>query len=234
MLVPPVENGKMPHEPLNATHGFYLPTDTPYGNLTLKLFKIIQRLDHVNLRIQKLNGWFERRGQPYAAGMLMEYLYAAEDAYLGDEIIFWLKRTVDELIALVYLKNYWVEHGRGYPQKLKISYIGALLNRKDPVAGRMRPAFSKHFDFFNKLNSLANAHKHSFVGTDLSITSAAEPHIFALEMYLNDSRKPVELHAVPVRAVVKSFNEFYRDALQSLRAWSAASLQAEPFSVMVK
>jgi hypothetical protein len=44
--VPQINNGKRPEEPLLAhVHLLPLPSDTPYGNLTLRSMKIVMRID---------------------------------------------------------------------------------------------------------------------------------------------------------------------------------------------
>jgi len=42
-----IVNGKKPGEPYNEVLSFWLPPDSPYGNLQLKYMKIILRLDEV-------------------------------------------------------------------------------------------------------------------------------------------------------------------------------------------
>ncbi len=43
-----IDNGKSPDEPYNASLGFWLPPDTPYGNFGLKLMKLCDRIDKAN------------------------------------------------------------------------------------------------------------------------------------------------------------------------------------------
>jgi hypothetical protein len=49
--VPKIRNGKATQDLYNAALGFWLPPDTPYGNLQLKNMKIVLRLDEANRRI---------------------------------------------------------------------------------------------------------------------------------------------------------------------------------------
>ena len=46
-----VKNGKDPDDLYNASLGFWLPPNTPYGNLQLKYMKIICRIDEANRKI---------------------------------------------------------------------------------------------------------------------------------------------------------------------------------------
>jgi len=46
-----IENGKKPEKLHNASLGYWLPPNSPYGNFQLKFRKIIQRLDEANRKI---------------------------------------------------------------------------------------------------------------------------------------------------------------------------------------
>ena len=64
MDIPQIANGKSPDEPYNACLGFWLPPDSPYGNLTLKLMKLCERLDEANRRLRdSWTFWGMSRGE---------------------------------------------------------------------------------------------------------------------------------------------------------------------------
>src|SRR5438094_578903 len=93
-----IDNGKTPDEPYNARLGFWLPPDSPYGNLTLKLMKLCERLDEANRRLQESwTFWRMARIEGIVpANAFQRHFYAIEQA------IYLIRRATDEIIALIW------------------------------------------------------------------------------------------------------------------------------------
>lgn len=216
MTIPLIENGKKPNEHLNVRLGLGLPADTPYGNLSLKFLKILIRLDHANIRIEELNNWFEKRKQMTEAEEFMSATTFSESLHIAEEIIFNIRRVTDELIGLIYLKGFYVQNNV-YPQKLKIDSIGTYLSEQKTIPLEV---LGDHLNFLEVLNTISNAHKHSFLNSDYNLTGREEPFVFALALKNNDLKNLPDFQAVPVRNLVEDFNLFYKKVTEALRGWS--------------
>lgn len=211
-MVPNIDSGKTPKELLNVKHLLPLPASTSFGNLELKWMKIIQRLDHINDRIENLNSLHQKKLNSIANDLPDQGLM--DELLVGDEIVFWLKRTTDELLALIYLKEKF-NSPRDFPTKIEIDCIGRFLEWKEDLCGIKE----KHSDFLKELNEMANAHKHSFINSDHNFLGNAEPHVFALTLNQNDLNKKSQFYAVPVRKIVNKFNLFFETARDVLKSW---------------
>lgn len=203
--VPQVEIGKSPEEPLHVKHMLPLPADTPFGNLSLKYTRIVERLDHVNLSVQKAFASFDAAKARAFFGGLMDH------ALLAEEVIYWVRKTADELIGLLNVLAHRESTG-SYPSRVDPDSIGALLASK-----HVPPALTAHLGFLTTLNEVANAYKHSFVNSDLSLIGRDEPFVFALALKWNNLANPTQFHAVPLRDVVVQFNAFFFSVVDELR-----------------
>lgn len=122
MPAPQIETGKSPEEHLNIRHMLPLPADTPFfGNLSLKHTLIIQRLDHVNLMLRTVYESHERALADSFSGALLQHTLVAE------QVIYWLRKTADELIGLYQVLTLREETGR-YPDRVSPDSIGRLLH----------------------------------------------------------------------------------------------------------
>jgi hypothetical protein len=203
--VPQIEIGKSPGEPLNVEHMLPLPADTPFGNLSLKYTRIVERLDHVNLSVQKAFASFDAARARDLFGGLTEH------ALLAEEVIYWLRKTADELIGLLIVLAQRESTG-SYPSRVDPDSIGALLASKHVPA-----ALTAHIGFLTTLNEVANAYKHSFVNSDLSLIGREEPIVFALALKWNNLANPTEFHAVPLREIIVQFNALFLSVVDELR-----------------
>lgn len=210
--VPFINCGKQPGECMHVMHLLPLPSSTAYGNLTLKWWKIVQRLEHVNVRIKELNLRHRLKYEAIAGNHLYQGLM--DELMTADEVVFWLRRTVDELISLNYLKETFLASGK-MPSKIKIDCISNLLDQDKMLCALKE----RHSDFLTELNEVSNAHKHSFINSDINYVGSEESHVFAVALERNDLKNKPKFYAVPVRKIVESFNLFYEDAKSNLSSW---------------
>ena len=194
---------------INAAQGFWLPSDTPFGNLQLKLFKVIERLGHANQRIaESAEGWntFVEATQPASGNPGAHHYYAAEES------VFMIRRAADELVSLVSLLQQRLATG-DYPTKLAFdSVAGAIRSNHD--------LFRSHMALLTTLNEVANAHKHSFLQSDASIVGRDEPCVIALGLKSNNLDYEAALYVVPLDHLTRSFNAFLIDCLNHLQKLS--------------
>lgn len=199
---------------------FWLPPDTPFGNLTKKIFSIGQRLAHANVRLHECYTCWQNAmtstlksnvGQNetdarlfYHSDNLVQYNYAGEEAVTA------IRRCADELVTLIWYLTQHIETGQ-FPQKLKVDMISSFFRESQSLFN------NKHNSFLDELNQLSNAHKHSFAQSDTTIIGTEEPCVYLLSHPHNDIKKDCEFDVVPVRRLVNEFNEFQADCFKRLR-----------------
>ena len=94
--VPQIRTGKRVGEHLHVAHLLPLPADTPFGNLAGKYIDIVLRLDHVNVLVARVFSSYES-AKAQNDGRIREH------ALLAEELVYWLRKTADELIALIHV-----------------------------------------------------------------------------------------------------------------------------------
>lgn len=205
MSVPQIQIGKVPSEPLNVSHMLPLPADTPFGNLALKYLRIIDRLDRINVMVQRAYESHEKVCLQGIDGDLYEH------TFLSEQIIYCMRKTVDELIGLYYVLDKREATGQ-YPNRVAPDSIGRLLSQKD-----VTPLFGTHEDFLRTLNDISNAYKHSFVNSDLGLIGRDEPGVYALGLKQNNLVNDTSFYTVPLSEVVLKFSNFFVDVVEELR-----------------
>ena len=206
-------NGKEPDEPYNAVLGFWLPPDSPYGNLQLKYMKIILRLDEANRKIaDSLHFWGAcQGGGMLPIGAFERHIFSNEGA------VYMLRRAADELVSLVWLLSKY-EADNKYPRSIKIDCLGAVISQGE---SNRHEAYAEHVELMKVLNDIANAFKHSFVNSDQTMVGAREPRIHALGLEYNKLSSGPRLYDVSISELTGKFNAFYQSCVSWLSAYSA-------------
>jgi hypothetical protein len=160
MDAPQINAGKKPQQSLNISQLLPLPSNTPFGNLFLKYLKIASRIDRINLLIQDIFLNFFSLAHQSEGG--------SEDFFrhqvIAEEVIYWLRKTADELISMQYILHVQEQTGQ-FPNKIEVDCVG-LLNHKN--AQDFKQNFLVHLKFLDTLNEVSNAYKHSFINSELS------------------------------------------------------------------
>ena len=202
--VPQIRTGKRVGEHLHVAHLLPLPADPPFGNLAGKYIDIVVRLDHVNVLVARVFSSYES-AKAQNDGRIREH------ALLAEELVYWLRKTADELIALIHVLAVRQSTG-AYPTRVETDCIGRLLGDKNPPAWVV-----PHLEFLRLLNDISNAYKHSFVNSELMLVGRDEPGVYALELKWNDLANQTGLYNIRVREVVMRFDAFFQSALEELR-----------------
>ena len=211
-----IDNGKSPDEPYNARLGFWLPPDSPYGNFTLKLMKLCERIDEANRRLTESHDFWE---QARVEGIIPNNALQRH-SYANEQAIYLLRRSADEMISLIWCLSEWQTKGN-CPEKIKIDSIGALLALSPEQY--LRPC-SQHIRMLTELNGIANAFKHSFVNSDVNVTGRDEPCVYALSLDRNKLASGIQFHSVSLVWLAKAFTDFYKDGMDWLRAFSEQNI----------
>jgi hypothetical protein len=70
------------------------------------------------------------------------------------------------------------------------------------------------------LNEIANAFKHSFVQSDITVIGRDEPCVQALSLDYNKLASNAKFHSVSLAWLVNEFSAFYKEGMDWLRAFS--------------
>jgi hypothetical protein len=216
LAVPQIQNGKEPDAALNARLGFWLPPDSPYGNLQLKLMKTVLRADDANRRIRSAyHHWanvFSLLGAPQA---FAQHYLDLEGA------VYSMRRIADEFISMHYVLSSLERDGR-FPNEVEIDSIGRLLHAPAYIGAA---PYKGHTEVLSLLNDVNNAHKHSFANSDLNMIGGQEPVVYALGLKQNKlSASGPRFVSIGVKALVERYNPYYADAMNWLQLWSTRNL----------
>ena len=207
-----IEIGKMPEEPFNAALGFWLPPSTPYGNFTLKLFRIFERLDEANRRLQESSRfWSLAVAENIHVNAFQRHSLATEEA------IYMMRRAADEIISLIWCLSE-CEKSKEYPDRITIDCIGSALSQDSKERHEI---FTNHEGILVKLNDISNAHKHSFIQSDINLIGRDEPVVYALALTRNRLDRQAQFHSVSLSSIATAYTEFFRESLEWMRGYSA-------------
>lgn len=212
-----IMNGKKPDEPYDARLCFWLPPDSPYGNFQLKQMKLIERLDEANRRLlDSYHFWRTASTQ----GLVPINAYERH-VYANEQAIYMIRRAVDELISMICCLNEFEKH-HAYPTQIKPDCIGGLLKMVDSqkLNDQLLDVFQPHREILQALNEIANAFKHSFINSDITLVGRDEPCVHALALQYNKLESGAKFHNVAMRQIVIGFNAFYKDTMQWLKEFS--------------
>lgn len=214
ITVPQIDNGKRPLDPVNIAHVPKLPSDSPYGNLLLKGMNIIRRLDRVNLEIDRVFASYvhpKNVQTPNAPQDILEHQFYAE------QVVYWLRKTADELVALAYVTSEWKTNGK-WPVAIEVDSIAGL---KHSPPNEVKELFAPFASYLFTLNEVANAFKHSFINTDMTVVGAEYPVVFALALDRNKLSKQPRFYSVSFADIVQMFSKLYKSTMQTIQAWAA-------------
>ena len=202
---PILEIGKAPDVAWNVAHFLPLPANSRFGNLALKYFKVLQRLDHANHAVLRV---YAQHGALQADPMSP---CIASHLFLQEEIVYWLRQGADELISLVSVLDEWQSNG-ACPESVDIDCIGAL------IAGGRTSRYAQSLEFLDTLNNVSNAYKHSFINAQVTLVGAEEPVVHALGLKRNRLSNDPSFYQVTLASLIAGFNLFFASVTQELKA----------------
>jgi hypothetical protein len=216
MQIPSIKSVLASDRYLNGDDLLNLYTDTPFGNMTLKWFDIVQRLSHINDTIAKLYQNFyelkEERDNPSRKSFIIDSKKSAGERHFSEEIIYWLRKTTDELIGLLYI-SYYKRKYKEYPQKLKVSSIGDFLK----TTTSFDEVLNSNRQFLKTLNEISNAFKHSFINHETaSLRGTNEPVAFALKLDYNNLANKHQFYTVSLASIIENFDALISKIKQKL------------------
>jgi hypothetical protein len=218
--VPQIDNGKQPLQPINIVHIPQLPSDTPYGNLLLKGMNIVRRLDRVNLEVARVFASYVHPNNEQSSNSSQDIL---EHQFYAEQVVYWLRKTVDELISLAYAISEWKRNGE-WPNAIKVDSIAGL-SRNAPQ--EVKDLFAPYERYLFTLNEVANAFKHSFINTDMTVVGAEYPVVFALALDRNRLSNKPKFYSVNFSEIVQEFSKLYRPTMKTIQTWATRAASAK-------
>ena len=196
----------------NVSDFLTLPDNTPYGNLNLTYSQIVIRLECLNELIKNLYEDFNRhREQVKARGGWSHLHEGFKHKFYIEQVLYWLRKTADEFISIIYILDQYKQTGN-YPNEIKISSIGKLLNSKEDIT----KLFVKHRKLLVLLNDISNAHKHTLINAQVhNHVGKDEPVVFALSAFNKSTTTPT-FHSVGLRAMLEAYDNFLIDIKEIL------------------
>jgi hypothetical protein len=174
----------------------------PYANLLSKYVDIIKRIDNINIKIKSAYESYQKNitdKPPFQLANLNEHCFIIE------EIIYWLRKTADELIAIMYVCKYF-EKNQTHPNKIKFEKIDDLLKNQN---SELSIIFVSYLRSLENLNSISNAYKHSFVNSQLNIIGEFEPIVPALSLLYNNTTNPIKFYSIELAKIINDFSDFF-------------------------
>jgi hypothetical protein len=196
--VPQINIGSTGRATIHISQVVALPSNTPWGNLLLKSLKIVSRLEYVNQKLALIYRRFEEQKNPQGFSIDLCVLES-------EEVIYWIRKSVDEIIQLLYV-GYYLKQTGSYPKEIKIDSIGGLLEQKDTG---FYDLFADEYAKLGQLNDVSNAYKHSFVNSNSNLTGRDEPVVFSLSVVRNNLRNPAQFNAIALSDFINHFDQLY-------------------------
>ncbi|OGP51025.1 MAG: hypothetical protein A2Y79_00300 [Deltaproteobacteria bacterium RBG_13_43_22] len=212
--VPQIDNGKRPEDFINIVNLPHFPSNTPFGNLLLKGMNIVRRIDKVNLEIRRVFGSYvhpsnQDINNPNPHQDVLEHQFYAE------QVVYWLRKTADEIVALAYVINQHRNTG-SWPESVQVDSISGL---KNSHSEELRLLFKPHEGFLSTLNEIANAFKHSFINTDMTLIGSEYPVVFALGLKYNKLSNQPKFYTVSFAEMITAFSAFYKQSMAGIQGW---------------
>jgi hypothetical protein len=200
---PIIEALKPYKEHFNVAHFLNLPTDSDFGNLTVSWMDIVTRFECINDSIVQIYQDFDNLYTNKKSSMIfLDQAY--KQKLLIEQIFYWLRKSADEIISILYLLDYFKTHKK-YPKKINTSSIGDVLKSEGPI----KKALSKHVDHLQILNEISNAYKHSFLNSQINDRRGSEyPVVFSCNLHHNDLKNKPEFHIHDLRKILNAYNMF--------------------------
>ncbi|SDW15826.1 hypothetical protein [Flavobacterium degerlachei] len=192
----------------NKSQFISLPTNTNFGNLNIIWMQIVVRTESCNSEIINIyDDFYNSKKELVLNGTVDVSLEIGYKEIMKiEQLFYWLRKTSDELISLIFILSYFKENTR-YPLKIKVSSIGEFLNKEKCFDG----GFDKFKSILLTLNEISNGYKHSFINSQLnSYSGSVHPVVFAYLMKYNDSKNSAEFRSIDLKVFLKEYDDFLK------------------------
>ncbi|MFD2034495.1 hypothetical protein ACFSKL_06815 [Belliella marina] len=187
--------------------------DSKFSNFNLKWFEIIQRIDNVNILIHDLYKDFNLINTELSKDAIENaYLKTPlfyKQKFLTEQIIYWIRKTLDEIIAMIYVLEY-LKIKKEYPTHIKIESIGHLIGSKEFLINIK----TNHLDFLKIINNISNTYKHSFFNSEIhNYIGELDPLVFSYGFKNNNLEKEMMFTTYKLEEIIIALNKLLGDLI---------------------
>ncbi|RKS02873.1 hypothetical protein [Flavobacterium sp. 102] len=191
--------------------------NTEFSNLTLKWVEIIQRIDNVNLLIKELFHDFDLINTKMSDNVIEDSVLKTplfyRQKFLTEQIFYWIRKTLDEMIAMIYVLEYLKKTNK-YPTNIKIESIGHLIGSKEFIVDIK----DKHLNILKIINNISNTFKHSFLNSEIhNHLGELDPLVFSYGFKNNDMEKEMVFTAYKIEDVIVELNKLITDLISHIK-----------------
>lgn len=192
--------------------------DTQYSNFNLKWIEIVQRVDCVNDLINNLFRDFIILNVNIDDDPIMDAAKKTsifyKQKFLTEQIFYWIRKTIDEIISLMYVLKYLKENNDEYPNKIRIDCIGAFINSTAFVDDIK----TTHLDILTIINDISNTYKHSFLNSEIhAYFGEKDPLVFAYGVKSNKLDNDVIFTQYRIEDIINSLNKLLFDLINYIK-----------------
>lgn len=194
--------------------------DTQYSNFNLKWIEIVQRIDNVNDLIKSLFNDYVTINldldiDPIKDSIIKTPLYYKQK-FVTEQIFYWIRKTVDEFISLIYVLEHLKSNNNEFPEKIRIDCIGSLIskNNKDFLI----VIKNNRLDILTIINDISNTYKHSFLNSEIHANiGEKDPLVFAYGLERNDFDRKTVFVNYKIADVINSLNCLLEDLIEYIK-----------------
>lgn len=191
--------------------------ESKYSNFNLKWIEIIQRTDNVNLLIQQLFKEFNLLNSELSINVIEDAIIKTplyyKQKFLTEQIFYWIRKTLDEMISMIYVLEY-IKAENKYPNQIKIESIGLLIGSENFI----EHIKLEHLDFLKIINNISNTFKHSFLNSEIhSHIGEHEPLVFCYGFKNNNLEKEMTFTNYKIEEVIIHLNKLLEDLIKHIK-----------------
>ncbi|MCK4635353.1 MAG: hypothetical protein KAT32_00665 [Candidatus Moranbacteria bacterium] len=207
----------------------YLDYEEPPISLNLKHFNILLSLNEIHFQLKESYRIWKDLGMSFESKKDFSVILNKIEGNKRKNFpsiysTFLIKRVIEEFISLYYYFSFYRKYKK-FPKIIKIDSIGRLLNNKKNKnlikELELQKIKEKNKKFLYKLNDISNAHKHSFINTEVNnVIGHDEPIIYALRLENNNLdlfSGQKNFYGIAVNEILKDFNKFIKDSYEFLK-----------------
>lgn len=131
--------------------------------------------------------------------------------FLQEEIIFHFRKVVDDIISLSWVIDEYTRIQQNV-EVVKVDCIGQYLKNPDII-----PYLKKYVDFFEKLNGISNAYKHSYLQTMNILIGRDEPCFYSVSYKNNNLKNMKEEYGISQNELMESLEAVFDDFEKNIR-----------------
>jgi hypothetical protein len=124
---------------------------------------------------------------------------------------------------MAYAISEW-RNNKEWPNAIEVDSIAGL---KHSPPREVKDLFAPYEGYLFTLNEVANAFKHSFINTDMTVVGAEYPVVFALALDRNKLSNKPQFYSVRFSDIVRDFSKLYKPTMKIIQAWATEAASAK-------